>query len=208
MGRGRGRPTGVGHSSSWLSLGRQICGQICKWSEQFKEFGSFYFCPNWRVIRSNWKEKLLTESAFFLYIYYKPFQKPSTAPQHLNVRSYFYPPRYPLLSPLRPRIPSSQTIPYFIRDDLVRLCHGNPILLRKAGWLLPRLNKWYFLLAVYCTPSIRRQTWCATAELLSWGKPEIFLINDMRSFEMMIMWLWHSSDSIQPSPNSRSDAVL
>lgn len=49
---------------------------------------------------------------------------------------------------------------------------------------------------IYCTPSIRRLTWCEAAERLPWRNPEVFWINDMRSFQTMIMWLWNSSDCV------------
>lgn len=105
----------------------------------------FYFCPNWRV----YEKKLHVKSAFFFLF---------VTALHLGVRSNFNPPRYPLLFPSpgqgSPPHHHSQTIPYFIRDAPVRLCHGNSILLRKVGGLLPRPKKCSFLLAVYCAPSI------------------------------------------------------
>lgn len=41
-----------------------------------------------------------------------------------------------------------------------------------------------------------------TTEVVSWRKPEVFIINAMRSLMMMIMWLWHILDVTSPPLNS------
>lgn len=100
-------------------FGRQICGQICKWSKQFKEFWSFYFCPNWRVYKKQLKRKNTRKRAFFLFFLNKCFQKLGTAPQHLNVWSNFNPPRCPLLSLSGQRSPPHKR--FHISLEMIRL---------------------------------------------------------------------------------------
>lgn len=84
-------------------------------------------------------------------------------------------------------------------SQLVKLCHGEALLSRKDRWCLPTKGE------IYHPGYLPKQSdaWHdETAEVVLWRKPELFLLNATKSFMMMIMWLWHSSERV------RSDNIL
>lgn len=79
-------------------------------------------------------------------------------------------------------------------SQLVKLCYGEALLSRKDHWCLPTKGE------IYHPGYLPKQsdTWHdETAEVVLWRKPELFLLNATKSFIMMIMWLWHSSERVR-----------